>query len=76
MFLTASPQERARRRGAELGADPEACWPSMTLRDQRDESREHRPLRAAADAVTLDTTGLTHRRRPRGKSASGALGRG
>jgi CMP/dCMP kinase len=28
-------------------------------RDARDESREHSPLRAAADAVELDTTGLT-----------------
>jgi CMP/dCMP kinase len=31
----------------------------QTIRDQRDEAREHSPLQAAPDAVTLDTTGLT-----------------
>lgn len=59
VFLTASPQERARRRAAELGADPATVLAEMTIRDQRDESREHSPLLAAPDAVTLDTTGLT-----------------
>ncbi len=59
VFLTAAPQERARRRAAELGADPATVLAEMTIRDQRDTGREHSPLVAAPDAVTLDTTGLT-----------------
>jgi cytidylate kinase len=58
VFLTASPEERARRRAAELGADAEAVLREQLLRDERDASREHSPLSAAADAVELDTTGL------------------
>ena len=30
----------------------------QTLRDERDSTREHSPLAAAADAVEVDTTGL------------------
>jgi cytidylate kinase len=59
VFLTASPQERARRRATELGADEATVLADQTIRDQRDEAREHSPLQAAPDAVTLDTTGLT-----------------
>jgi len=47
VFLTASAQERARRRAAELGADRGTVLAEMTIRDQRDESREHSPLIAA-----------------------------
>lgn len=59
VFLTADPAERARRRAAELGADPETVLAEHVIRDQRDESREHSPLHAAPGAVELDTTGLT-----------------
>ena len=59
VFLTASPQERAHRRAAELGADPATVLTEMTIRDQRDTEREHSPLAAAADAITLDTTEMT-----------------
>ena len=58
VFLTASPEERARRRAAEIGVDPETVLMDQTLRDEQDRSREHSPLRAADDAVDLDTTGL------------------
>ena len=58
VFLTASPQERARRRAAEIGAEAEVVLAEQTLRDERDATREHSPLTAAADAVELDTTGL------------------
>jgi len=58
VFLTADPAERARRRAAELGLDHEAVLDELRQRDQRDSEREHSPLRAAGDAVTLDTTGL------------------
>ncbi|HTA34055.1 MAG TPA: (d)CMP kinase [Solirubrobacteraceae bacterium] len=59
VFLTADPHERARRRAAELGADIGTVLAEQTLRDERDSSREHSPLQAAADAVTLDTSGLS-----------------
>ncbi len=59
VFLTADPHERARRRAAELGADIGTVLAEQTLRDERDSSREHSPLQAAPDAVTLDTSGLS-----------------
>ena len=58
VFLTASAEERARRRAAELGTDAEAVLADQTLRDERDRTREHSPLEAAAGSVELDTTGL------------------
>ena len=58
VFLTASPQERARRRAAELGAEPATVLAEQTIRDQRDQSREHSPLEPADGAIVLDTTGL------------------
>ena len=59
VFLTADPSERARRRAAELGADPEVVLRDQTLRDEQDRSREHSPLRAAPGAIEVDTTGLS-----------------
>ncbi len=59
VFLTASPRARAARRARELGADPEAVLAEQSIRDRRDASREHSPLRRAADAVEIDTTDLT-----------------
>jgi CMP/dCMP kinase len=59
VFLTASPEERARRRAAELGAPYADVLRDQLTRDRRDSSREHSPLLAAADAVELDTTGCT-----------------
>jgi cytidylate kinase len=58
VFLTASPEERARRRAAELGVDPAIVLAEQTIRDERDRSREHSPLQPAPNAVVLDTTGL------------------
>jgi cytidylate kinase len=59
VFLTASPEERARRRAAEIGADPATVLAEQTIRDQRDQSREHSPMQAADGAVVLDTTDLS-----------------
>jgi CMP/dCMP kinase len=59
VFLTADPAERARRRAAELGTDPEMVLRDQTLRDEQDRSREHSPLRAAPGAVEVDTSGLS-----------------
>jgi cytidylate kinase len=58
VFLTADPAERARRRASEIGADPATVLAEQTIRDQRDQTREHSPLAPAPGAVTLDTTGL------------------
>jgi cytidylate kinase len=59
VFLTASPDARAARRAAELGADAATVLAEQVIRDQRDSEREHSPLRAADDAVTIDTTDLS-----------------
>jgi cytidylate kinase len=59
IFLTASPEERARRRAAELGTDVDTVLRDQALRDASDEGREHSPLQMAADAIELDTTGRT-----------------
>jgi len=59
VFLTATPEERARRRALQLGAEPGAILVEQRIRDERDRSREHSPLQQAPDAVELDTTGLS-----------------
>ena len=59
VFLTASAEERARRRADELGADPGTVLRDQALRDAQDTSREHSPLAVAAGAVELDTDGLS-----------------
>src|SRR6476660_3548212 len=57
IYLTASPEERARRRAADLGgADWRVVLRDQTLRDQQDQQREHSPLRAAPDAIEIDST--------------------
>jgi len=58
VFLTASAEERARRRAAQTGEDPATVLVAQRERDRRDETREHSALRAAPDAVEVDTTGL------------------
>ncbi|MGH2712339.1 MAG: (d)CMP kinase [Thermoleophilaceae bacterium] len=58
VFLTASPEERARRRAEELGTDAGTVLRDQALRDAQDSSREHSPLRIAPGAIELDTTGL------------------
>lgn len=64
IFLTASLEDRAYRRYQELiSKGVNTCFENviseMELRDQQDESRAAAPLRAAGDAVVLDTTGNT-----------------
>ena len=56
IFLTASPEERARRRAADLGADWRLVLCDQALRDAQDTERAHSPLRPAPDAIELDTT--------------------
>ncbi len=59
VFLTASDEERARRRAAETGEDLESVLDAQRRRDARDTEREHGALRAAEDATEIDTTGLS-----------------
>ena len=59
IFLTASDEERARRRAAQTGEDIETVLAAQRQRDARDTEREHGALRPAEDAVELDTTGLS-----------------
>jgi CMP/dCMP kinase len=59
VFLTASPEERARRRAVELGTDFDTVLRDQALRDAQDIEREHSPLMAAPGAIELDTTGLS-----------------
>jgi len=63
LFVTASNQERARRRFAELVARQEPCDFDTVLadlqeRDKRDRERPIAPLKPAADAHLLDTSKL------------------
>jgi cytidylate kinase len=58
VFLTASPEVRARRRAEELGADYAEVLAAQLQRDERDERRAHSPLVPANDAVPVDTTEL------------------
>lgn len=58
VFLTASEEERARRRAAQSGEPYEAVLAAQRERDARDRERQHGALRAADDAVDLDTTEL------------------
>src|SRR5215213_9992408 len=59
VFLTASEEERARRRAAQTGEPQAAVLEAQRLRDRRDETREHSALRPAEDAVEIDTTDLS-----------------
>jgi cytidylate kinase len=59
VFLTASPEERARRRATQTGSEASAVLAEQLVRDQRDTTRAASPLEAAPDAVLLDSTGLS-----------------
>ncbi len=57
VFLTAGSDERARRRAADTGEDVAAVAAAQAERDRRDSERVHGALRAAPDAIEVDTTG-------------------
>ncbi|MBT3197618.1 MAG: cytidylate kinase, partial [Gammaproteobacteria bacterium] len=63
-FLTASAEERARRRYKQLikkgdGANIRALQEEIEERDRRDSERSASPLRPADDALELDTTEMS-----------------
>ena len=62
IFLTAAPEDRAKRRYAELlqrghGGDYETVLRDIIQRDENDTRRAAAPLRQAEDALLVDTTG-------------------
>lgn len=65
LFVTASPEARAKRRHLELEltgatATYTEVLSEMKIRDERDSSRSASPLRVAHDATVIDTTDITH----------------
>ncbi len=63
LFITAAPEERARRRHRELvnrgeQTEYETILQDFRRRDERDMNRSTAPLKPAEDALTLDTTHL------------------
>lgn len=64
LFVTASVGARAKRRFLEMADSGRAAnlgevAADLAARDERDRSRRHAPLRAAADAMPLDTSDMT-----------------
>jgi cytidylate kinase len=64
LFVTAAPEVRAERRWKQLAAQGEAAplaevLADIRIRDARDAGREAAPLKAAEDAVLLDTSQMT-----------------
>lgn len=58
LYVTASDQVRARRRALELGADEAEMLRQLRERDARDGARDVAPMRAAHDAIMLDTSAM------------------
>ena len=58
IFLSAAPEERARRRAVQSGRESELerIREAMGRRDRQDSERESSPLKSAPDAVVIDTT--------------------
>jgi CMP/dCMP kinase len=61
VYLSAAPEERARRRAHQTGREAELdrIKEAMSQRDRQDSERETSPLKPAPDAVILDTTSLS-----------------
>lgn len=59
LYVTASDDVRARRRALELQADETAILAELRERDARDAARDVAPMRAADDALLLDTSDMS-----------------
>jgi cytidylate kinase len=61
VYLSAAPEERARRRAYQTGREGELerIKAAIARRDRQDSERKVSPLRTAEDAVVLDTTSLS-----------------
>jgi CMP/dCMP kinase len=58
LYVTASPEVRAHRRWLEVGGDEGRVLAEVRERDARDMGRADAPLRAAVDAVVIDTSAM------------------
>ncbi|MBN8630379.1 MAG: (d)CMP kinase [Rhodobacterales bacterium] len=58
LYVTASPEVRAHRRWLEVGGDEARVLAEVKERDARDMGRADAPLKAAADAVVIDTSAM------------------
>ena len=58
LFVTASAETRAQRRWLEVGGDEAQVLAEVIERDARDTGRADAPLRAAPEALVLDTTAM------------------
>ncbi len=61
IYLSAAPEERARRRAHQTGREDELdrIREAMKKRDRQDSERATSPLKPASDAIILDTTSLS-----------------
>ncbi len=59
IWLSASAEERARRRALQTGEDPAVVMTELDRRDRADSGRKVSPLTPAEDAIHMDTTGMT-----------------
>lgn len=59
LYVTASPEMRAHRRWLELGGDKARVLAEVRERDARDSGRADSPLKAATDALVLDTSEMS-----------------
>ena len=59
VYVTATPEERARRRSLESGRSVEDIMEEILQRDTKDSTRGDSPLVADQEAVMIDTTGKT-----------------
>ena len=58
LYVTASPEVRAHRRWLEVGGDEARVLTEVKERDARDMGRADAPLKAADDAVVIDTSAM------------------
>lgn len=59
LFVTASAEVRAERRWREVGGDLAQVLAEVRARDERDANRAEAPMRAATDALLVDTSDLS-----------------
>jgi cytidylate kinase len=59
IWLSASAEERARRRALQTGENPAVVMKGLDRRDRADSGRKVSPLTPAGDAIHFDTTGMT-----------------
>jgi CMP/dCMP kinase len=59
LYVTANPEVRAHRRWLEVGGDERQVLAEVIERDARDTGRRDAPLRAAVDAVVIDTSAMS-----------------